>query len=141
MTRPLNCNSPFGRGLLAAALLPGLLSSAWAAEPEPLPERTQTLVVYGEDPCPKPSDEEEIVVCARKPENERYRVPKSLRNRDDPPTEVSWASRTEELEEASRASRPGSCSVVGSFGQTGCTQQLIRQWYNDRRASRGRRLP
>jgi hypothetical protein len=139
MTRPIHRHRLIGRGLLAAALLVGLFSSASAADPEPLPERTQTLVVYGEDPCPQPADEEEIVVCARKPENERYRVPKSLRNRDDPPTEVSWASRTEELEEASRPGRPGSCSVVGSFGQTGCTQQLIRQWYNDRRGRRSRR--
>jgi hypothetical protein len=30
--------------------------------------------------------------------------------------------------------RPNSCTVVGSFGQTGCTQQMIRQWYAARRA-------
>jgi hypothetical protein len=130
MRRPSHCKLC---GLLALALLPHIFSAASAAEPEPLPERTHALVVYGDDPCPQPADEEEIVVCARKPENERYRVPKSLRNSDDPPSEVSWGSRVEDLEEASRASRPGSCSVVGSYGQTGCTQQLIRQWYRERR--------
>ena len=139
MKRPANCHRSFGRRLAAATLLTSFLAPALGAEPDPLPERTQTLVVYGEDPCPKPADEDEIVVCARKPENERYRVPKSLRNADDPPTEVSWASRTEQLEEASRPGRPGSCSVVGSYGQTGCSQQLIRQWYDERRGRRGRR--
>ena len=140
MTGPLIA-CPLRGTLLAAVLTFALVPAAQAEKGEPPPERTQTLVVYGNDPCPKAADDEEIVVCARKPENERYRVPKSLRNKDDPPSQVSWGSRVEDLEEASRASRPGSCSVVGSYGQTGCTQQLIRQWYNDRRASRSRRIP
>ena len=29
---------------------------------------------------------------------------------------------------------PDSCSVIGSWGQSGCTQQLIRQWRAERRA-------
>ena len=140
MTGPLIA-CPLRGTLLTAVLTFALVPAAQAEKAEPPPERTQTLVVYGNDPCPKAADEEEIVVCARKPENERYRVPRSLRNKDDPPSQVSWGSRVEDLEEASRASRPGSCSVVGSYGQTGCTQQLIRQWYNDRRASRSRRIP
>ena len=38
----------------------------------PPPDRIATLVVYGDDPCPR-SAGDEIVVCARRPENERYR--------------------------------------------------------------------
>ncbi len=106
-----------------------------ASEQEPLPERTISIVVYGEDACPKPADEEEIVVCARRPEDERYRIPKPLRDRE-PSGDVSWTARHEELEDASRHSRPGSCSVVGSHGQTGCVRQLINQWYRERRAAR-----
>jgi hypothetical protein len=109
-----------------------LISSplAPAAQARP-PARESTVVVYGDDPCPR-ADGDEIVVCARRPEEERYRIPRRIRERQ--PTETSWASRVESLEEVSRPGRPGSCSVVGTFGQTGCTQALIRQWYADRRA-------
>ncbi|HST36791.1 MAG TPA: hypothetical protein VLK25_09210, partial [Allosphingosinicella sp.] len=78
------------------------------------------------------STENEVVVCARRPEEERYRIPAPVRRPSHP--EQSWASRVESLEEASRDSRPNSCSVVGTYGQTGCTAALIRQWYAERRA-------
>jgi len=90
--------------------------------------------VFGDDPCPAGEDGE-IVVCARRPESDRYRIPAPLRRSSRPP-EQSWASRAEALDEASRDARPGSCSVVGSFGQSGCTQQMIRQWAAERRARR-----
>ena len=118
----------------AALALLGLGAPALAADPYP-PQRTEHVVVYGNDACPKPADEEEIVVCARRPESERFRIPKSLRNRE-PSGATSWTARNEELEEASRPSRPGSCSVVGTYGQSGCHQQLINQWYRERRAAR-----
>ncbi len=104
--------------------------SAEAASP---PERTITLEVYGDDPCPA-AQTDEIIVCARRPEEERYRIPKPLRNQGDRrPEEVSWGSRVEELEEVNRPSMPGSCSVVGAGGQTGCLQQMLRQWFADKR--------
>jgi len=71
-------------------------------------------------------------VCARRPEQERYRVPAPLR-RGEQLRETAWSSRAAELEEAQRDTRPDSCSVVGSFGQSGCTQQLLRNWQDQRR--------
>ena len=123
---------------LAILLLDAGLTSPAAALEEletRAPPRETSLVVYGEDPCPEPADEEEIVVCARRPEQERYRVPESLR-RGEQLRETSWSSRTAELEEVQRDTRPDSCSVVGSFGQTGCTQQLLRAWRDQRRGVR-----
>ena len=102
-----------------------------------VPDRTINLVIYGDDACP-PSTDDEIVVCARRPESERYRIPKPLRERESS-GDSSWAARNEELDEASRPSRPGSCSVVGSYGQSGCFQQMINQWFRERRASRRNR--
>jgi hypothetical protein len=99
------------------------------------PQRQTSLVVFGEDPCPEPADKEEIVVCARRPEEERYRVPAPLR-RGEQLRETAWSSRAADLEEAQRDTRPDSCSVVGSFGQTGCTQQLLRDWRDQRRRVR-----
>lgn len=118
--------------MLAAA------AAAHAAPSEP-PERESTLLVYGEDPCPQ-SSEDESVVCARRPEEERYRIPEALRDRTDRrPPEIAWGARTEELEEAQRDTRPGAgCSVVGPDGTAGCTSLLVRQWYADRRLRRRR---
>lgn len=96
------------------------------------PARESSLVVYGDDPCPEVAGE--VVVCARRPEEERYRIPRPIRERQ--PIETSWASRVEGLEEESRPMRPGSCSAVGSGGFTGCAAALIRQWYAERRARR-----
>ncbi len=105
------------------------------AAQEPPPERTTNVVVYGNEACPK-AEEGEVVVCARRPEGDRYRIPKELRNEGDPLSEVAWGARTELLEEAARSNLPGSCSVVGSNGQSGCQRQLVDQWYKDRRARR-----
>ena len=117
--------------LSVAAALP---QAALAADP---PSRQSTLVVFGNDPCPTTGPDNEVVVCARRPEEERYRIPRRIRERQ--PTETSWASRVEGLEDESRQMRPNSCSVVGSNGFTGCTSQMIRQWYAERRARRAER--
>ena len=115
--------------LLSAAIL--IPATALAADP---PARQSTLVIYGDDPCPSTGQDNEVVVCARRPEEERYRIPRRIRERQ--PTETSWASRVEGLDEESRQMRPNSCSVVGSNGFTGCSSAMIRQWYAERRARR-----
>lgn len=119
--------APILFALLAAAAVPAV------AQDEPLARQSQ-LTVYGEDPCPRSTDEE-IVVCHRRPEEERYRIPAPLRRSTRNP-EQAWSARVETLDEVSRDSRPNSCSVVGSFGQSGCAQAMIRQWYEARRARR-----
>jgi len=116
-----------------AALLSLTMFLPNPAHAEDVPARQSTLVVFGNDPCPRGSDNE-VVVCARRPEEERYRIPRRLRERQ--PTETSWASRVEAMDEENRIMRPNSCSVVGSNGFTGCTSQMIRQWYAERRARR-----
>lgn len=115
--------------LLSAAV--AVPSAALAFAP---PERQSTLVVYGDDPCPTSGADNDVVVCARRPEEERYRIPRRLREAQQ--IETSWASRVEGLEDASRDMRPNSCSAVGSNGFTGCNSAMIRQWYAERRARR-----
>jgi hypothetical protein len=121
-------------GTIAAVLL--LAAAASGAGAADLPKRTISITVYGEDPCPK-SDADEIVVCARKPDNERYRIPKELRAKQkEAHGGQSWTSQVAGVEDATRFTRPNSCSPVGSGGQTGCLQQMLRQWSTDRRAMR-----
>lgn len=121
---------------MSAALPLALLLAAGAPAPGTLPERTVTSEVYGDDSCPKAEDGT-IVVCARRPESERYRIPKALRQtrRTDAPS-TAWSSRWAAVEDAGRYTMPDSCSTVGSGGQTGCTQMMIRQWFRERQAGR-----
>ena len=118
--------------LLAAILLGGAPAAAQDGVQSEAPQRETNLVVYGDDPCPESTDPDEIVVCARRPEQERYRVPAPLR-RGEQLRETSWASRAAELEDAQRDTRPDGCSVVGTFGQGGCWLQMLRQWLAERR--------
>lgn len=88
------------------------------------------LLVYGDDACPQTNDEE-IIVCARRPESDRYRIPKKLREK---PLDVSgdggsWTTHNEALEANTRFTRPNSCSAVGTGGQTGCLAAFLHQYY------------
>jgi hypothetical protein len=121
--------------LLFTAVTPAFAQDEAEAPREELAQRTTTTIVYGDEACPK-GEEGEVVICGRRPERDRYRIPKELRNKDDPPSETSWGARNELLEDAARTNLPGSCSPVGSYGQSGCQRQFVDQWYKDRRARR-----
>ncbi|TMJ15403.1 MAG: hypothetical protein E6G94_07250 [Alphaproteobacteria bacterium] len=87
-------------------------------------EKISRLVVYGNDPCPHAEDQ--IVVCARRPESERYRIPKALRDTDtEAGDSTSWGMRAQSLEYAGRTGTQ-SCSPVGPGGFTGCWDQMMR---------------
>jgi hypothetical protein len=95
------------------------------------PNKITTLVVYGNDPCPR-SNDEEIVVCAREPESERYRIPQRLRHGKHQAAQRSWGDRVQMLEMVGRKGTPNSCSPIGSNGQTGCLAQFLRQAREER---------
>ena len=92
--------------------------------------RVNEIVVYGTDPCPRSTDDE-IVVCARKPESERYRIPERLRQGGSLQSRQAWAARAKQFEIVGRTGI-NSCSAVGPGGYTGCTEQLINQAFNER---------
>lgn len=104
-----------------------LLGSGPALAADPPQERVSTLLVFGNDACPQ-STATEVVVCARQPESERYRIPKSLRKRDyNAARDGSWAGTAKVLEMVSRQGLPNSCSPVGSYGQSGCLTQFLME--------------
>jgi hypothetical protein len=126
------------RAMMAAFLLlasPPLLAQE-VAEADGTPSRTINLMVYGNDTCPEAESPDEIVVCGRLPETERYRIPKELRTKEEDPGApgTSWTTQMEMLNQDMRYTRPDSCSAVGSGGQTGCYQQRLDQWRAERRA-------
>ena len=113
--------------VLIAAGLAVLPSAPAAAQKSKLSE----IIVYGTDPCPRSTDDN-IVVCARKPESERYRIPEKLREGGTLQQREAWANKAMRIE---RYGRTGiqACSPVGPGGWTGCTQQLIDQAFRERR--------
>ncbi len=92
--------------------------------------RVSEVVVFGTDPCPRSSDDE-VVVCARKPETERYRIPERLRQGGSLQSRQAWMARARSFETVGRTGI-NSCSPVGPAGFTGCMEQVIRQAFTDR---------
>jgi len=122
-----------GRQMKLAAPLVAVLAAGFAA-PGPAAAQEETtqqggqriaeIIVYGNDPCPRSTDDE-VVVCARKPESERYRIPERYRPSGTYQQRQAWANKARSIE---RVGRTGiqSCSPVGPAGYTGCLDQMIR---------------
>ena len=89
------------------------------------------IIVFGTDPCPRSTDDQ-VVVCARKPESERYRIPERLRSTGSPQAREAWANKAKLLETVG-ATGTNSCSPVGPGGFTGCLTRVIREAREDRR--------
>jgi hypothetical protein len=117
--------------VICATLGSVVSSSAYAQAPSAEEARVNQLIVYGQDACP-PGNEEEIIVCARLPEEERFRIPPSLRDRPDAGSR-SWHGRAIDLSYAGR-SGIGSCTPTGAGGFIGCQNQIISQARAERRA-------
>ena len=92
-------------------------------------EKVNQLIIYGDDPCPK--SEDAIVVCARKPESERFRIPEDLRSEPSAKTEA-WTNKVESYETVGNFGI-NSCSPSGYGGWTGCTQALIDAAYQEKK--------
>ena len=108
------------------ALVAALGGAGFAPMPAVAQMQSGVLVIYGDDRCPTDTEGNEIVVCARRPETERYRIPKELRDYQVAPQKQSWALRQRDVMD-SGATGIGSCSAVGPGGSTGCLGQQIQQ--------------
>jgi hypothetical protein len=104
------------------------------ASPSGAEPRVNQVIVYGDDPCAPSRDPDEITVCARLPEADRYRIPSNLRDNPNAPGSQSWSSRATELAYVGRTGTE-SCSTSGPGGFTGCLNQVINQAQAERRAA------
>ena len=124
------------KAALSLAILAAAAASAVGLAPAAAQEgeRVSRVVIYGNDPCPRATEGNDIVICARRPETERYRIPRELRDdaADDDPESISWAVRAQSLEYAGRTGIQ-SCSTVGPGGFTGCWAELMRAAREERR--------
>ena len=88
------------------------------------------VIVYGTDPCPRSTDDD-VVVCARRPEAERFRIPEVLRETGTLQQRQSWTKQAEALSTVG-AVGTGSCTAVGPGGASGCAQQEINRAFRER---------
>ena len=93
--------------------------------------RVSEIIVYGTDPCPRSTDDD-VVVCARRPESERFRIPELLRENGTLQERQSWTKQAEALATVG-ATGIGSCSAVGPGGAAGCSQKEIDRAFRERR--------
>lgn len=117
------------RLLVTALFASAALTASPVAAQEDLGDDVRMAIVYGDDAAPACA-QDEICVVARLPEEERYRIPPTLRFSDDPEN-TAWAKRVERLEVIGNFGTM-SCSPTGAGGITGCTQEMIKQAYADR---------
>lgn len=97
-------------------------------------EKINQVIVYGADKCEQ-SSPDEIVVCNRLPETERYRVPQIFRGGSVlDPRNQAWANKVVALERVGRFGTD-SCSPTGLGGFTGCTQALVAGAKAERQAA------
>ena len=124
--------------ILASALFASAaVFAAPASAQDEAGDKVNMVVVYGDDACP-PSTAEEITVCARKAESERFRIPETLRESESGEN-VSWARRVEKFETVGSFGTL-SCSPAGAGGITGCTQKMIEAAYGERSEDAGIRF-
>lgn len=97
------------------------------------------IIVYGSDPCPRSTDDQ-VVVCARRPEAERYRIPPKMRPSGTPQQMQSWAVRSKNLETVG-ATGINSCSPVGPAGYTGCLTKVIQEAKGERKQTADQQTP
>lgn len=111
--------------LASAAALAGSLAGLSAPATAQSNDKISEIIVYGNDPCPRSTDDE-VVVCARKPESERYRIPEKFRSGGPRQSREAWVNKARALETVG-STGINSCSPVGPAGFTGCLSQVIKQ--------------
>ena len=109
---------------ITLAALAGTL--ALAPAPAAAQAGQTTVVIFGNDPCPREA------ICIRAPESQRYRLPKGEQLVGTRQQRQSWAQKSQALTTVGRTGT-GSCSAVGPGGHTGCLIQEINRAKQDAR--------
>ena len=101
------------RLMIAATLLAATIGTATPATAQ----RGTPITIFGNDKCPTGSDGSEINICIRAPESDRFRIPETLRETNNP---VPAATARIEAMRATDNGTIGTCSASGPGGMIGC---------------------
>jgi hypothetical protein len=100
------------------------------------PKRVRSILLYGDQQCPKTTDPNEIVVCSTSADSP-YRIPKQFRDKpEEGPKGQAWSQRMNSVMDDSKAGLPGSCSPIGTAAQTGCTMKMLQQYAAEKAAKK-----
>lgn len=97
--------------------------------------REKLIIVYGTEACPKSSNPDEIIVCSRRPEEERYRIPQAVRGDIGKPGAKGRGALVAGAAGGAGGSI-GSCTPVGPGGGTGCQQQMQDAYREEKKGPR-----
>lgn len=98
-------------------------------------EKINMVIVYGDDECAQSTDDQ-INVCARLSEADRYRIPTQLRSDPNDPSKEAWTNRVLAYEYVGREGTT-SCSATGGGGFTGCGLKQIDAAYAEKKEDPG----
>jgi hypothetical protein len=116
-----------------AAPKPSILKPADIPSGDGSQPRQRLVTVFGNEACPKPRSADEVVVCARLPESEVYRIPEPLRRAENRQSVLTQNRALLLGDGAGGAGNSiGSCSAIGPGGFTGCDRKQIDAWAQDR---------
>lgn len=112
--------------LAPAVILAGMVAFGAPAQAQ---QNDRKLVIYGNDRCPANT------ICVRAKEEDRYRIPKALRDGPLAPKDQPWGQRASSVSRAGSVvgDGTGSCSSTGSGGWTGCLNRDLKQARDERR--------
>ena len=86
------------------------------------------------------STDDDVVVCYRRPESERFRIPEVVRETGTRQARQSWARQAENLATVGSTGL-NRCSPVGPMGVAGCAQQEIAQAFREMREEQAAETP
>ena len=88
--------------LAIAALMTGFAAvQPVSAQTTPNSDRVNEIIVFGTDPCPRSTDDQ-VVVCKRVGEEERFRIPERLREGGSLQQRQAWANKVRSIERVGR---------------------------------------
>lgn len=119
-------------------LLSALALAAGLALPAPASAQNgeKVLVIYGNDRCPTTKAGEEVTVCARRPESDRYRIPSELRSGPLSTADQPWAARAGSVASVGGEMGSTTCSNVGGGGGSSCFANQMRQAHDEKAATK-----
>jgi hypothetical protein len=123
-------------------ILPLIASSALgvatlSSGPARAQQADRIIDIYGTDRCPA-SNGQQIVVCHRHPETERFRIPKDLRDQEREPQAAGGniGAVTAVNTTGGTGVQINSCNAIGAGVNAGCTKQGLDAWKAEQRAKK-----
>lgn len=128
------------RRLLISAMFAASFSGLAALPAAPAAAQSQDRIidVYGDEKCPS-SNGQQIVVCRHHDAQEKFRIPKDLRDQEPAPQSMGGnvgAVAAVNSTGGTGTMQVGSCNAIGAGVNAGCVKQQNADWKADQRAQK-----